>query len=100
MGDDWIDAPSAIALLPRFEIQLDQPSYLANRWLTAIVRLYSDEITHLVRDRDKAIDEWDSQSDVAVREDRGLEVTAELRIELSETAKALGLSESGSLADP
>jgi hypothetical protein len=77
VGDDWIDAEATIALLPRFDMQMPRPSYLVNRWLTAIFVAHEDEIAGLIRERDRVLD---ARGGEAVREDRSLEVTSELRL--------------------
>lgn len=82
VGDDWLDATATIALLPRFDIQLDQPSYLVNRWLTAVMRYYTDEVIGLIEARDETIATFAASGTVNVREDRSLEVTSELRCSL------------------
>ena len=76
VGDDWLDAEATIALLPRFDMQMPRPSYLVNRWLTAIFVAYEDEIAELIRERDRVLE---ARGGDAVREDRSLEVTSETR---------------------
>jgi hypothetical protein len=91
VGDTFLDAEASIALLSRFDMQMPQPSYLTNRWLTAVLRLYEAEIATLIRERDRALAGHRPAGDVAVREDRALEVTSERRVNLIATAEALGL---------
>lgn len=78
VGDDWLDAEATVALLPRFDIQMPRPSYLVNRWLTAIFAAYEDEIAGLIRDRDRTLEAHEPQEGVEPRQDRTLEVTSEL----------------------
>ena len=78
VGDDWLDAEATIALLPRFDVQMPRPSYLVNRWLTAIFTAHEDEIAGLIRARDAALAVHVAPAGVDVREDRALEVTSEL----------------------
>lgn len=80
VADDWLDAEATIALLPRFDVQMPRPSYLVNRWLTAIFAAYDDEIAELIRERDRVIAAHQPPTDVPVREDRALEVTSELAL--------------------
>jgi hypothetical protein len=91
VDDSWLDAEATIALLGRFDMQMPQPSYLTNRWLTAILRLYADEIAGLIRARDTAIAAHPSPDGDDARQDRALEVTSERRVDLAATAKSLGL---------
>lgn len=90
VGDTWLDAPASIALLERFDMQMPEPSYLTNRWLTAVIRLYAEEIAALITARDAAIATRPA-GDVEARADRSLEVTSEQRVDLQATARALGL---------
>lgn len=81
VGDTWLDAEPTIALLPRFDMELAKPSYLVNRWLTAVLRQYQPEIAQLIRDRDAKLTSHAGEGDIrAAREDRSLEVTSSLNI--------------------
>jgi hypothetical protein len=75
VGDDWLDAAGTIPLLGRFDMQMPRPSYLVNRWLTAMIVAHEDEIAALVRQRDARLAAHAGDSP---REDRALEVTSEL----------------------
>ena len=90
VGDTWLSAEETIELLPRFDVQLGRPSYLANRWLTGVLRLYEPEIAELIRERDRRIVTWhgDVPAD-AVRQERALEVTSELAVDLGKTTRSL-----------
>jgi hypothetical protein len=80
VGDDWADAETTIGLLDRFDMQMPAPSYLVNRWLTAIFVAYQDEIADLIRNRDVVLAAHRSPDGTPPREDRGLEVTSEFRL--------------------
>ena len=80
VGDDWADAEATIPLLSRFDMQMPRPSYLVNRWLTAILVAYEAEIADLIRERDRMLAAHGPPEGIAARDDRGLEVTSELRI--------------------
>lgn len=77
VGDDWADAETTLPLLERFDMQMPRPSYLVNRWLTAIFEAYGTEIAELIRARDKTLATHVPPEGVAAREDRDLEVTSE-----------------------
>lgn len=49
------DAETLIEALPRFALDLARPSWPLNRWLTAMVTLYRDDIADLLRQRDQAL---------------------------------------------
>lgn len=89
VGDSWLDAEDTIALLPRFDVQMAKPSYLVNRWLTAIIRLYEDEIADLIRARDEKLKAHSASEGTAVREDRSLEVTSSRLVSLVDLAQRL-----------
>ena len=74
VGDTWLDAEATVALLPRFDVQMPKPSYLVNRWLSAVLRRYEPEIAGLIRDRVLAAHIPIKQ--IAARDDRQLEVTS------------------------
>ncbi|HEV7291250.1 MAG TPA: hypothetical protein VGN79_02935 [Devosia sp.] len=77
VGDDWLDAEASIGLLARFDMQMPQPSYLVNRWISAIFRAYEGEIEDLIRQRDQTLEHHLAPEGQKVREDRALEVTSE-----------------------
>lgn len=84
VGDDWLPAEETITLLPRFDVQMPKPSYLVNRWLTAVVRLYENEIADLVRERDERLNAHVRPEGTEVRQDRALEVTSFLLVRLED----------------
>lgn len=77
VGDDWADAATTIPLLERFDMQMPRPSYLVNRWLTAILVAYGTEITDLIRQRDIVLAGHVPPGGVSAREDRAIEVLSE-----------------------
>lgn len=80
VGDTWLDAEATIALLPRFDVQMPKPSYLVNRWLSAVLRRYEPEIADLIRERDRVLASHVPANGTTTREDRSLEVTSVLMI--------------------
>lgn len=92
VDDVWLDAGETIALLSRFDVQLGRPSYLVNRWLSGVLRLYEREIGQLIRQRDETIAGFKPQEKPeVVRQDRTLEVTSELFVDFAATARSLGI---------
>ena len=82
-AESFYAAPDAITLLDRFKIDHANPCWATNRWLSAMVRLYRPQIEELLRERDLTITAWAKQhSDRDVFEDRELEVTSEIVIDL------------------
>jgi len=81
VDDDPADAAETIALLERFDLQMPRPSYLVNRWLTAMFVAWEPQIAELIRERDRVLAAHVAPDGVTTGQDRTLEVTAELRIE-------------------
>jgi len=88
VGDQWADADKTIALLERFDSHHARPGYLVNRWLSAVLRLYADDLRVLIGARDKVLA---ARGGDEVRADRSLEVTSSLDVDLHGTARALGV---------
>ncbi|MDB5621611.1 MAG: hypothetical protein JWR39_174 [Devosia sp.] len=80
VGDDWADAQTTIPLLARFDMQMPRPSYLVNRWLTAIVVAYEPQIAELLRERDRVLAAHGAANPHSVHEDRSLEVLSEFLV--------------------
>ena len=81
VGDNWLDAEPSISLLSRFDMQLAKPSYLVNRWLTAVLTQYQPEIEQLIRQRDIAIARHAENGDLeTARQNRDFEVMSSLLI--------------------
>jgi hypothetical protein len=59
---------------------MPQPSYLVNRWLTAVLVAHEAEIAELIRQRDRVLAAHTPPAGVSTREDRAIEVTSELRL--------------------
>lgn len=82
-AETFYAAPDAIALLDRFKIDHARPCWATNRWLSAMLRLYRPQIESLLIERDQSIAAWaKAHSDRDVYEDRELEVTSEITIDL------------------
>jgi len=90
-GATWYKAADVIAMLDRFAIDLDHPSRLLNRWLTAMFVLFRPQIEDLLIERDRVIAQWVARHpDIDIFEDRRLDITSSLRISLSEHIQWLG----------
>ncbi|WP_376965595.1 hypothetical protein ABNQ39_29415 [Azospirillum sp. A26] len=80
-GETWYKADDVIAMLDAFEIDHARPSWPANRWITAMLRLFRPTVVALLRERDAAIRGWaDIHPDAYVYEDRELEVASQRHI--------------------
>lgn len=76
-GGQWYDAQSTNTLLDRFNIEMAEPDYIVNRWLTATVTYYETEITRLNLERDHYIASLEKEAS-EIWNDRTIEVLSEL----------------------
>lgn len=84
-GETWYRASDMVAMLDRFVIDLAQPSWPVNRWITAMLRLFRPQIEALLLERDRVIAEWlRRHPKVDVFEDRRLEVTSKIDISVED----------------
>lgn len=89
-AETWYPAAAVIKMTNRFAIDHARPSWVVNRWVTAFIRLFHDEIASLLRERDAVIRRWQSEHpETPVYEDRRLNVVADLPISLPEKIAAI-----------
>lgn len=82
-GEVWYSAADVCRLLPRFAIDHAQPSWPVNIWITGLVTLFRPQVRLLVEARDKAVERWmASHPEGNTFEDRDLEVTSELAVDV------------------
>jgi hypothetical protein len=82
-GETWYEAQDVVAMLDRFVIALDHPSPQLNQWLTSMFVLFKPQIEHLLRERDRVVEDWQARHpDGDVFEDRRLEITSSIAISL------------------
>lgn len=79
VGGKWYDAQTTNQYLDRFNAELAEPEFLVNRWLTAVLTYYEDEIISLNIERDEYIRSL-KQPLVEIMADRNIEVLSELDI--------------------
>ncbi|MGD9924158.1 MAG: hypothetical protein AB7V13_22365 [Pseudorhodoplanes sp.] len=88
-GEVWRKADQIIAKLDRFAVQRPD-DFPADRWLTAMIRLFRPQIEKLLIDRDLRVKQWQStHPNEDAFEDTRLEVTSQLDISLFEHIEAL-----------
>ena len=84
-GETWYKAEDVVAMLDRFEIDHARPSWPANRWIGAMIRLFRPQIVALLRQRDAAMASWQRRHpDDNAYEDRRLEVTSEMKVSVDD----------------
>lgn len=80
-GDAWYAADDVVRMLDFFEIDHANPSWPANRWITAMLRLFRPQVEALVRARDAALADWARRHPGRdVFEDRELEIASQIAI--------------------
>ena len=87
-ADTWYSADDVIKMLDRFQMDLAWPSWPANIWVGAMLRLFRPEIEALIRDRDTAVADWqDAHPGTDTFEDRGCDITSSLEISVGDQIK-------------
>ena len=89
-GETWYAAPDVVRMLDAFVIDHARPSWPANRWITAMLRMFRPQVEELLHERDATIRRWAAaHPDANVHEDRALEVTSEIPICVEEQLAAI-----------
>jgi len=84
-GETWYPAGDVIRMLDCFAVDHARPSWPANRWITALVRLFRPQIESLLHERDAAVARWAAEHPgCTVHEDRRLEVPSQLGVSVDE----------------
>ncbi|MCP5149308.1 MAG: hypothetical protein H6983_12485 [Ectothiorhodospiraceae bacterium] len=80
-GETWYRSDDVVEMVRGFEIDHAYPSWPANRWLGAMMRLFEPEIVALLRHRDVVVSTWAARDpDRDVLEDRALEITGSMLV--------------------
>jgi hypothetical protein len=93
-GETWYAAADVIAMLDRFVIDLARPSWPLNRWIGALFLLFRPQLVALIEARDEAVMAWRRRhrGKVHVFEDRRLEITSSIEIDVAEQMRGLALA--------
>jgi hypothetical protein len=90
-GETFYRAEDTIAMLDRFDVEHVFPCLAVNIWIGAMVRLFRPQVEALILERDRRIADWAAKHpDTDVYEDRDLEITSILRIDVAHQAAAVG----------
>lgn len=83
-GEVWYAAQDVCRFLPLFEIDLAEPSWVVNKWIGSMLTLFRPQVRTLIRQRDTVVAGWQQDyPDSNVYEDRALEVTSEMAIDIA-----------------
>jgi hypothetical protein len=89
-GETFYRAEDAIAMLDRFDVEHVFPCLAVNMWIGAMVRLFRPQVEALLLERDRRIADWAARHpDTDVYEDRDLEITSILRIDVAQQTAAV-----------
>jgi hypothetical protein len=93
-GETWYRADDVVRMLDRFAVELAPPSWPLNRWISALFRLFRPEMAALLTARDEKVMGWRRRRSgkVHVFEDRRLEVTSELAVDVDEQLRRIALA--------
>ncbi|MEQ9641844.1 MAG: hypothetical protein RIM84_17605 [Alphaproteobacteria bacterium] len=86
-GETWYTADDIVAMLDHYKMDHAYPSWPTNRWITAMVALFQPQLAILMRKRDRAIADWRAKHDGDVLEDRDLEITSIMPINVNHQIK-------------
>jgi len=90
VADTWYAAADIARMLDVFEMDTARPSWVTNRWITAMIRLFRPEIVALIVKRDRRIRVAMAQSPgTDVFEDQKLETVVEKKINVSRQIEAV-----------
>ncbi|MFV8572163.1 DUF6969 family protein [Marinobacter sp. SBS5] len=87
--ESWLPAESVIAALDQFAIDHAHPSWPVNRWLTAMVRCFRPQVEALLKHRDAVVNDGQGQALERVLENRSLEITGSMPINVESWAAKL-----------
>ncbi len=89
-GETWYKAEDVITMLDNFNMDLLYPSWPVNIWITETMRLFRPQVEELLLKRDQSVDAWhEKHPDKDVYEDRDLEVTSEMLIDVDKQLDAV-----------
>jgi hypothetical protein len=87
--ESWLPAETIVTELDRFAIDHAYPSWPVNRWLTAMVRCFRPQIEALLYHRDEVVSQRQGQNLEQVLEDRSLEITGTIPVDVESWADKL-----------
>jgi len=89
-GETFYSAEDAIRLIDKFLMDHTYPCLAANRWISAMICLFRPQIEVLLMERDRVIADWQKKyPDRDVYEDRELELTSILKIDVKKQCSAV-----------
>jgi hypothetical protein len=81
-GETWFRADDVVRMLDRFAFKAGDRTRILDRWVAALVQLFSPQIAALLRARDETVMSWRRRRRTNVFDDPRLEVTSSLEVDL------------------
>ena len=81
-GETWFRADDVVRMLDRFAFKADGQTRVLDRWVAALVQLFSPQIAALLRTRDETVMSWRRRRRTNVFDDPRLEVTSSLEVDM------------------
>lgn len=89
-AENWYPAKDVLAMIEHFEIGHAKPSWVVNRWITAMLRLFRPQIAELLKLRDAAVAKWKRERPGEdVFEDRQFVLPSMIEISVDDQIKTL-----------
>lgn len=89
-AESWFPAKDILAMVDRFEIDHTKPSWVVNRWVTAMLKLFRPQIKLALEQRDIAVAKWKKQHPGEdVFEDRDFMLPSLIQISVDDQNQAL-----------
>ena len=89
-AESWYSAKNVLAMVERFEIGHAKPSWVVNRWVTAMLILFHPQIELILEQRDVAVAKWKKQHPGEdVFEDRNFMLPSLIKISVDDQNQAL-----------
>lgn len=89
-GETFYRAEDVITMLDRFGVEHAFPCLTVNSWVGAMVRLFRPQVEALLFERDRTIAAWaEDHPGADVYEDRDLEITSILRVDVARQIAAV-----------
>jgi hypothetical protein len=91
-AETYYPAQDTIRVLKNFSVDHADPCWATNRFLTALLKLFRPQIERLILERDTSVTDWQRRHPgVDVFEDRNLEVTSEMAIDIDDQIAAVDM---------
>lgn len=89
-AEAWYRAEDVIAMQAHFKIDHAFPSWPVNQWISPMLVLLRPQIQTLLRQRNRVVADWASKHpDADVFEDRALELTGFMAIDVEQQTRAV-----------